>query len=107
MPRFVQHFENKPYRAEDEPRQKRTDGALAIQPRPEDAEDKADRDRRADGGLQALQVEPELVAQQMNVGNPQTAQNYHDDGSDATKEDEVGFVREWVAVFVELAREHR
>src|SRR5581483_4638803 len=86
--RFVQDFVDEAHGPEDKHDEKRSDRALSVETRPEDAEDEAGGDGRADIGLNALEIDVELGAEEMNEGNPEQAENDHGAGGQAAKEDE-------------------
>src|SRR2546422_60913 len=70
MPGLIEHLENEAHRAEDESCKQRTDSALPVQARPEDPENEAHCNRRADVRLNALQVDIKLRAEEMNERHP-------------------------------------
>src|SRR6266849_474705 len=81
---------------EDEPRgshhkasQKGRDRPQSIQARPQDSEDKAGSDGRADISLDALEVNVEFAADAVNERNPQQTQQHHEAGRDAAEIDEL------------------
>ena len=55
---FIEHFEDEAPCAHHEAGEERGDRAGSIEPRPQNPEDEADRDRRADVTLHALQIDP-------------------------------------------------
>src|SRR6478736_4753174 len=87
--RFVEDFENKARGTQSESSEQGADGALAIHASPQNSENKADRDRRADIGLHALQINPQLRAEQVDERNPQNAEDNHDAGGDTSESDQL------------------
>ena len=58
---FVEHFDHEPNGAQHESAEQRRDGAGSVEARPQNSQDKADGDRRADVSLHALQINLELA----------------------------------------------
>src|SRR5256885_11413036 len=71
----VHQFENEAHRAQHKARQERRDRPLGIEPGPEDSQNKAGRDWRADVALHALQVNIKLTANQMDEDRKSTRLN--------------------------------
>src|SRR5579864_6236 len=83
------NFQDKTRGAKNETRKERGDGARSVEPRPQDSENEASGDGRADVGLDALQVDVELAADVVDEGDPEEAEQHHDSGGDAPEIDEL------------------
>src|SRR5712672_3059572 len=63
----------------------RRNGARSVHTWPQDSQDKASGNRRADISLNALQVNIELAADEVDKGDPQQAEQHHHARSNAAK----------------------
>src|ERR1700682_638902 len=91
--RAISKLKNEARRAQYKTGQERADGACAVEARPEDAENEARGDRRADVGLNALQINIKLAADVSDKRNPEQAEEPHDASGDAAEIDELPFGR--------------
>src|SRR5712692_9929892 len=107
MPGLIQHFEDEADGAENKAHQERTDGPLPVQARPENPENKAHRNRRADVRLHALQIDIELRAEQVNERHPEKAENDHGARRDPPEKDELRFSGSGPEFLIEIERYHR
>ena len=100
----IHQFENEAHRAQHKARQERRDRPLGIEPGPEDSQNKAGRDWRADVALHALQVNIKLTANQMDERHPGQSQNYHEAGHHPaeTHELQLGGIR--LDLLIEIQR---
>ena len=104
---FIEHFKNESHRTHHESCEQRRDRSGSVEARPQNSEDEADGDRRADVSLHALQVNPELRAEHVNERNPEQAEQHHHAGRDAAEVDELFLGRGRTEFFVEVERDHR
>src|SRR5260370_16455478 len=63
--------------AHDEANKKRRNGARSVKPGPQDSQDEAGRDWRANISLHALQIDVKLAADLVDERHPQQAQPNH------------------------------
>src|ERR1700731_2088942 len=106
MPGLIQYFKNKSRRTQHKTNQQRTDGAFAIQPRPQNSEYETHRNRRTDVRLYALQINVQLRAEQMNEGHPQKSQQHHGASSDASEVHQLLFAGGGPELFIKIERDH-
>src|ERR1700676_920070 len=103
----ISKLKNEARRAQYKAGQERADGACAVEARPEDAKNKARGDRRADIGLNALQVNVKLAADVSDERNPEQAEEHHDACGDAAEIDELLLGRLGTNLFVEVESDER
>ena len=106
MPRLVEQLEDESDCAENKSDQKRADGSLPVQSRPQDAEDEARRNRRADVTLDALQINVKLRAKQMDEWYPEDAENDHRARGESAEKHELPLGRVGLEFLVEVQRHH-
>src|SRR4029077_2014694 len=75
--------------AQKETREKRRDGSCPVQAWTENSENETGRDGRTDVGLDALQVNVELAADEVDEGDPEQSEQDHETGGDAAEVDQL------------------
>src|SRR5438876_6985486 len=100
--RAIHQLQDETSRAHHESGQQRSNRALSIQPRPQNSQDEAGRNRRADVSLYTLQVDVKLAADQVDERNPCQSENYHDASHYSTKAYELPFGRVGLDFLVEV-----
>ena len=107
VPRFVEDLEDESQRTERKPAQEGRNRARAVHTRPENAEDEAHGDRRADVGLNRLQVDEQLRADQSDERHPQHAEQHEHARGGPAEVHELPLVGVRRDLLVEIERHQR
>src|SRR6185369_14449444 len=82
-----------------------SDRSLRVQPRPQNSQDEAGRNGRADVPLHTLQVNIELAADQVNERDPGQTEHNHHAGHHPAETDQLPFARVGLDLFIEVERD--
>src|SRR5277367_4025992 len=100
--RTVRQFEDESCRSQHKAGQQRRNGPRTVQPWPQNPQNKARGDWRADVRLDALQINVKLAADVMNKRNPEKSEHHHETRRDTAEVDELLLRSHRTNLFVEI-----
>src|SRR5258708_31366457 len=103
----ISDFQNESRSAHDKAGKERGNRTRSIKTRPQDSQDEASGDWRADIGLHTLQVNVELAADVMDERNPQQTEQHHDASGNSPEIYELFFRSLRAKLLVEIESDQR